>query len=347
MAVKTYSVNRDGENFLSPHFQVKEFRPYWNGKPDGDVVKIDEELITKLELLSECVNNAPIHISDGYRTEAFDKALTGKAGQHTTGRAADIYVNGVSAETLCVLAEACGFRGIGTINSKCIHVDTRPSDRVVCFRENGTTAGSETVITSFFNQAKWLHSVIIPENKISSIEFVETREPVKTTAKKFEDVAYIMNLGFFCTYKEPQFWFKSNGVVRHEYRDHKYGIGIVNHKELAYGIVTGFDDFVSGHPVLLDAGRLCDHSYAIECDGWNQRSAIGYTREGDVILCVCDKVPGLTLRGLRQVMAHLGAYSAINVDGGGSSSLYSYGICINKQTDQRSVNNVVMVRLKK
>ena len=347
MAVKTYSVERDGNTFLSPHFQVKEFRPKWNGAPDGDVVKIDEELITKLELLSDCVNNAPIHISDGYRTEKFDIYLTGKAGQHTTGRAADIYVNGVSAETLCVLAEACGFRGIGTINSKSIHVDTRPSDKVVCFRENGTKSGTETVIKSFFNVASWMHPIIIPESNIDSIEFVETREPVKTTAKKFNDVAYIMNLGFFCTYKEPQFWFKSNGITRKKYPDHKYGMAVIKNKELSYGICSGVEDFVSGHPVLLDAGRFCDYSYASECDGWNQRSALGYTKDGDVILFVCDKSPGLTLRGLRQVMHHLGCYSAINVDGGGSSSLYSYGSCLNKQTDQRSVNNVIMVRLKK
>jgi hypothetical protein len=345
MAIKTYSVERDGETFLSPHFQVKEFRPRWHGVPDGDIVKIDDELIERLELLSDCVNNAPIHISDGYRTERFDIALTGKAGQHTTGRAADIYVNGVTSEALCVLAEACGFRGIGTINSKCIHVDTRESNRVVCFRENGTKAGSETVITSFFNQAKWLHPVIVPKSKIESIEFVETREAVKVTAQKFNDVDYIINGGFFCTFKEPQFWLKINGIIRHNYNNHLYGIGLINPRELSYGVVNGVDNFISGHPVLMDAGRFTDYSYALECDGWTQRSAIGYAKNGDVILLAVDK-KGLTLRGLRQVMAHLGSYYAINLDGGGSTSLYNKGKCLNEQTDQRAVNNVIMIRCK-
>lgn len=344
MAIKTYSVEKNGNDFLSPHFQVKEFRPKWNGTPDGDEVKIDEELIEKLEALSDCVNNAPIHISDGYRTEKFDKYLTGKAGQHTTGRAADIYVNGVSAETLTVLAQACGFRGIGTINSQCIHVDTRESEKVVCFRENGTVAGSESVINSFFDTASWLHSVTVPEEKISSIEFFETREPVKKTAEKFNDVAYIINGGFFCTYKEPQFWFKSNGITRHKYQDHKYGFGIIKHRELSYGVVSGVDDFISGHPVLLDACKFCSVDYASEIDGYNQRTAIGYTKGGDIILLVCDKKPGLTLKGLRQIMSYLGAYMAINLDGGGSSSLYSFGKCLNTHTDQRCVNNVIMIR---
>ena len=346
MAIKTYSVAKDGEKFLSPHFQVKEFRPKWNGMPDGDIVKIDEELIERLELLSDCVNNAPIYINDGYRTEAFDIYLTGKAGQHTTGRAADIRVNGVSADTLCVLAEACGFKGIGTINSTSIHVDTRNSNKVVCFRENGTKAGSETVISSFFNNATWLHPIVISKSKISSIEFVETREPVKTTATKFNDVDYIINGGFFCTYKEPQFWFRANGITRREYFDHTYGMAIVNRNELIYKNMGDSSDFLSGHPILLDNHTPCSHSYAKEIDGFRQRSAIGYRDNGDVVLIAVDN-PGVTLRGLRQIMSYLGCHSAINLDGGGSTSLYSKGKCLNEQTDQRCVNNVIMIRLKK
>lgn len=346
--INEYSFSRDGNTKLSTHFKVKEFKANRGGKLDGDKILIAEELIQRLELLSDCVNNAPIIVTDGYRTPEYDKILTGKAGQHTTGRAADIYVNGIDAETLCVLAEACGFRGIGTINSRCIHVDVRESDSVVCFRENGTKKGTETIIKSFFNDASWLHTVVIPKEKIASIEFVETREPVKTTAKKFDDVDYIVNGGFFCTYKDAQFWFDSNGVRRSTYPDHKYGMHIINSDELLYGICTSqTNNFISGHPILIDANNFCAYEYAKEIDGWNQRSAIGYTYGKDLVLCVCDKKPGLTLRGLRQVMAHLGAYSAINLDGGGSSSLYSKGKCLNKQTDQRCVNNVIMVRCKK
>lgn len=345
MAIIEYSFAKDGEKSLSPHFKVKEFRANRGGKLDGDKILIDEELIEKLELLSDCVNNAPICVTDGYRTPEYDMLLTGKTGQHTTGRASDIRVNGVSAETLCALAEACGFRGIGTINSKTIHVDTRPSDRVVCFRENGTKAGTEKVIKSFFNETSWIHPIIIPKDKIKSIEFVETREPVKITAKKFSEVDYIINGGFFCTYKEPQFWYIYNGIIRKEYHNHKYGMRIANGKELNYGVCTGWDNFISGHPVLLDNHQFCDYSYAVECDGWKQRMAIGYKDNGDIVILAVDN-PGLTLRGLRQVMSHLGCHSAINLDGGGSTSLYSKGKCLNKQTDQRSVNNVVMIRCK-
>ena len=156
---------------------------------------------------------------------------------------------------------------------------------------------------------------------------------------------YIINGGFFCTYKEPQFWYISNGIIRKEYPNHKYGMRIANGKELSYGICTGWDNFISGHPVLLDNHEFCDYSYAVECDGWKQRTAIGYKDNGDIVLLAVDN-SGLTLRGLRQVMSHLGCHSAINLDGGGSTSLYSKGKCLNKQTDQRAVNNVIMIRCK-
>ena len=190
-----------------------------------------------------------------------------------------------------------------------------------------------------------MHPVIIPKEKVASIEFVETRESVKTTANKFNDVDYIINGGFFCTYKEPQFRFTSNGIVRREYKDHMYGMRIVNGNALSYGISTGFDNFLSGHPILLDNHKFCDYSYAKEIDGWRQRMAIGYKDNGDIVILAVDK-SGLTLRGLRQVMSYLGCHSAINLDGGGSTSLYSKGKCLNKQTDQRAVNNVIMIRCK-
>lgn len=350
MAIKTYSASKDGNTFLSPHFQVKEFRPYWNGKPDGDVVKIDEDLIERLELLSDCVNNKAIHVSDGYRTEAFDKYLTGKAGQHTTGRAADIYVNGISSETLAVLAEACGFRGVGIINSRAIHVDTRISDKVVCFRENGTKAGTETVTNSFLRQANWLHIIEIPQDKISSIEYVETRESVKTTAKKFPEVDFIINGGFWYPYSSSIFTYISNGIVRSDDTKHKYGLSVIGHKELSYGVkIAGEENFISGYPVLIKNGEIADnYKETPEIDGWKARMALGHTHLcTSVVICAVDASVGATLRGMRQIMSYLDCYSAINLDGGGSTSLYSKGKCLNKQTDQRSVNNVIMIRLLK
>lgn len=125
MAVKEYSYEKNGNDRLSPHFRVKEFRARRGGKLDGDRILISEELIEMLEKLSRAVRYKAIIVTDGYRTEAYDKQLTGKIGQHTKGLAADVWVDGYTSYELAAIAELLGFDGIGVINKRCIHLDVR------------------------------------------------------------------------------------------------------------------------------------------------------------------------------------------------------------------------------
>ena len=160
MAVKTYSFAKDGNKSLSPHFKVREFRPTRGGTPDGDKILISDKLIAMLEKLSDSVKNAPIIVTDGYRTPAFDISLTGKAGQHTTGKAADIRCNGYDSAVLAGLAELVGFDGIGIINDTAIHVDVRGYK--VRFIEKGVKAGTETKVQTFLHTGVYKRMV---ENK--------------------------------------------------------------------------------------------------------------------------------------------------------------------------------------
>ena len=123
--IKEYSYAKDGNDRLSPHFRVKEFRARRGTKLDGDKILISEELIILLEKLSRAVKYKPIIVSDGYRTEAYDMALTGRTGQHTKGLAADIWVDGYTSYELAALAQMLGFDGIGVINQRAVHLDVR------------------------------------------------------------------------------------------------------------------------------------------------------------------------------------------------------------------------------
>lgn len=125
MAVKEYSYEKNGNDKLSEHFRVKEFRARRGGKLDGDKILISEELIIMLEKLSRAVRYKAIIVTDGYRTPEYDKILTGKEGQHTKGLAADVWVDGYTAFELAAIAELLGFDGIGVINSRCVHLDMR------------------------------------------------------------------------------------------------------------------------------------------------------------------------------------------------------------------------------
>ncbi len=125
MAVKEYSYEKNFNDRLSEHFRVKEFRARRGGKLDGDRILVSEELILMLEKLSRVLKYKPIIVTDGYRTEEYDKLLTGKAGQHTKGLAADIRVEGYTSYELAALAEMLGFDGIGIINERAVHLDVR------------------------------------------------------------------------------------------------------------------------------------------------------------------------------------------------------------------------------
>jgi len=96
------------------------------------------------------------------------------------------------------------------------------------------------------------------------------------------------------------------------------------------------DDFyttVGGLPMLVSAGRVVD--IRTQCDleeGWcadpflsRARTAVGVTRQGELIVVVIPEIPGISLSALADVMISLGAWDALNLDGGGSSQLWYDG----------------------
>ena len=122
-----YNYATQGNSFLSPHFQVKEFK-----SPDSNTVKIDNRLIWILERLFEDLNCSKMIVNSGYRTIAQDKKVGGDGkGYHTKGMAADIKAydkNGkvISAKIVCQkLCDYGDVFGIGYINAESVHVDTR------------------------------------------------------------------------------------------------------------------------------------------------------------------------------------------------------------------------------
>ncbi|HEY1092523.1 MAG TPA: phosphodiester glycosidase family protein, partial [Burkholderiaceae bacterium] len=87
---------------------------------------------------------------------------------------------------------------------------------------------------------------------------------------------------------------------------------------------------VAGTPWLLDQGKQRtledDVACKAHCTTTHPRTAVGLTRDGRMLLIVLAEgrrppVLGLTTQQLSKVMADLGAWDAVNLDGGGSSTL--------------------------
>ena len=129
MAIKQYSLAKDGAALLAPGFRVREFRC----KDGSDEILVDEALTVVLQCIREHFGKA-VTITSGYRTPAHNAKVGGsKSSQHLLGRAADIRVQGVSVEDVAAYAESLmpGWGGIGRYTVKAVratgwvHVDTR------------------------------------------------------------------------------------------------------------------------------------------------------------------------------------------------------------------------------
>jgi hypothetical protein len=116
-------------------------------------------------------------------------------------------------------------------------------------------------------------------------------------------------------------------------------------------------DFVlGGTPLLIKDGVLLD-DYSEEqiqtsfVEKKHPRTAVGFLPDGTWVLVVVDgRRPsvsvGMNLEELAQFMQSLGCEQAVNLDGGGSSTLYLYGQVVNLPSDvtgEREVSDAILV----
>lgn len=132
MAIKQYSLKKDGAKQLSPAFRVREFRC----RDGTDTILIDEGLVVLLQCIREHFGK-PVYITSGYRTAAHNAAVGGsKSSQHLLGRAADFHVEGVPVAAVAAYAETLlpSRGGIGRYpkdaahpkrSTGWVHIDTR------------------------------------------------------------------------------------------------------------------------------------------------------------------------------------------------------------------------------
>lgn len=116
----------------------------------------------------------------------------------------------------------------------------------------------------------------------------------------------------------------------------------------------GVQNAVSGGSWLVQDGRIVDNSSAAGFGASfsrtrHPRTAVGITKNGSVLLLVVDGRQsvsrGASLKELAQIMLERGCVQAINLDGGGSSSLVVGDLVINTPSDgqQRQVASGLLV----
>lgn len=113
-------------------------------------------------------------------------------------------------------------------------------------------------------------------------------------------------------------------------------------------IISGGPYLVKNSEVFVDMSAQKLQSIG----GRNPRTAIGYTKDNDLILITADgregSSIGLTLVELANLMKSLGCTNAINLDGGGSTVMYVNGQIVNRpaQTGGIALSNAVVISKK-
>lgn len=110
-------------------------------------------------------------------------------------------------------------------------------------------------------------------------------------------------------------------------------------------------EIVSGHPTLLDQGTYVGNSGDPLCTARHPRTIIGLTQDKKtLILAVVDGRAtsriGMTCPELATLLREFGAYNGVNMDGGGSSSMWVRGVgVVNNPSDgsERTVANHLAV----
>jgi len=112
---------------------------------------------------------------------------------------------------------------------------------------------------------------------------------------------------------------------------------------------------ISGGPYLVKDNQIFIDMTAQKLQsigGRNPRTAVGYTKDGDLILAAVDgregSSIGLTLGELAALMKNLGCTNAINLDGGGSTVMYVNGQIVNhpQQVGGIALSNALVISKK-
>lgn len=132
---------------------------------------------------------------------------------------------------------------------------------------------------------------------------------------------------------------------------------LLNEKDLKLNIETNpnwehVDHIISGGPYLIKNDEVFVDMTAQKLGaigGKNPRSAIGYTKENNLILVAIDgregNSIGMTLMELAKFMRSIGCVNAINLDGGGSTVMYIEGKIVNNPQNKNGIpiSNAVLI----
>lgn len=194
---------------------------------------------------------------------------------------------------------------------------------------------------------------IIPFSEIEKIDFALCEQPRQRLQDFYNNCEIkpdvLTNGGFFgMSDGSTCFNYKDEGQDIHCTNQYKWGMGIIDKKTIAYGSIdsrTDWRDFISGYPVLIDNYEAIKIDFAKELNYKARRTVLAFTSE-ELFLITID-LPGMNYKQMQEMLKFYNVQYAINLDGGGSTRKMVKGKTVTNGIENRAVDNVVAVYLKK
>lgn len=198
---------------------------------------------------------------------------------------------------------------------------------------------------------------VIPHDSIDRLDFVQCKQPLETLGSFYnrqEDKPQILINGGLFNWSDGSniMSFVDEGEEKN-WQNGFEGLGTLptDPSRLVYGIDNGntWKDFLSAYPMLVKKGeKVASYGKALELNYNTARQAIGYTKNNDLIILTVDqKAGGMLFGDMVKLFLEHDAYYAMNLDGGGSVRKMIGGEVVNTPTEDRTVDNVFCVYLKK
>jgi len=339
------------------NFKLKEFRCRHCGK-----LKLNINLLLKLEVLRK--QTGPLIINSGYRCPIHNKNVGGITNsEHLKGNAADLNAPNMKPRDVYLIADKM-FNGVGKYNTF-THVDVGVNH----FRWNNS---NEEVLEVGRLKHIRIFDTDIYYYETNDNEFVDVdlgvRNLKETVSKIVKDKKAILGIngGFFGASKESEhtgllidegLYYNPPNAAFVEFIYYKSGITeIINMVEYDkrilsdlqantnWAIGTSYSLIQKGKINLENADKF-SHSKNRE-----PRTMLGQKFDHSFILVVADgrktNTKGLTAQQQAEVMLELGCYNAVNLDGGGSSTMVYKNQVVNNPSDgsERKVGSVILVK---
>lgn len=349
------------------NFKLDEFRCRHCKK-----LKLNINLLLKLEDLRKAIGDKPMIINSGYRCPIHNKAVGGiKNSEHLKGNAADIRVNSLTPNHIYKIADKM-FNGVGLYNTF-THVDVGVNkyrwDKSTKVVENNIVHEPKTIkkFDSFIYYLETDKNMFVDADLGVRFKKERVSEIVKNTPGTIAGI----NAGFFSKAKDSEHntLYISKGLFHNppspitmDFIYYKDGTTeIRNIKEYNQAELSGLQQeaywAIGTSYSLVQKGKFNLENFGNFSHAKNKepRTMIGQKENGNFIIAVADgrsKISkGLNAQEQAEVMLELGCYNAVNLDGGGSSTFVfvrnGKAIVYNNPSDgvERAVGSVILVKM--